>query len=469
MKKLLPIFSVAICCISYFIFSNRATDKIFLSVVLLLALCLVVSFFKLQQSSDFKGFWLKPSNLMVLGLMIVNFQYLVDIVIEYKPIGSYPLEFGNTINVCAIIALMGLAAFILGYHIDMSKKQDNVNVQENFRYTSIPIIILEVVFLVLWIQNVSLIRFFNGESYLDDEGGSVAEYCEAILSAAIFAQAILASYSTSKLTLWQYIKQIPIISILVILCYIALRFVSGDRGPVIYTVLIFMYSYFKASQVKIRLLYCVVAISLASILASLVGMARMDMADGFSGGLYSAVNSYSEEGRFGRKTVINSTEELANSFLCNEIAVNEIQNLNKSYNYGGYQLSYILNTIPYMPSFLRHTLKIDQDRLSSSSYITTSYLGKDPTYGLGTTCIADFYLDMGLIGVFLGMFLTGLLFHRVDRFICFSQTQSLLVSVIMFGYASKAIYIPRSALLMQLQWLLMILIIIIVCKKLKRR
>ena len=230
-----------------------------------------------------------------------------------------------------------------------------------------------------------------------------------------------------------------------------------------------MYSYFKASQVKIRLLYCVVAISLASILASLVGMARMDMADGFSGGLYSAVNSYSEEGRFGRKTVINSTEELANSFLCNEIAVNEIQNLNKSYNYGGYQLSYILNTIPYMPSFLRHTLKIDQDRLSSSSYITTSYLGKDPTYGLGTTCIADFYLDMGLIGVFLGMFLTGLLFHRVDRFICFSQTQSLLVSVIMFGYASKAIYIPRSALLMQLQWLLMILIIIIVCKKLKRR
>lgn len=469
MNRLLPFLCAAVCFGSYFIYGSSTTDKFLISAVLFLALCLVISFFTLQQSSDFRGYWLKPSNLLVLGLIIVNFQYLVDVVLDYKPVGFYPLEFGNTINVCAIIALMGLAAFVCGYHQDMMKYHNKKTKQGTFKYTSFPIILLEVVFLILWIQNVSLVRFFNGESYLDDEGGSVAEYCEGILSAAIFAQAILASYTKSKVTLWQYIKQIPVISIIVIFCYIALRFVSGDRGPVIYTVLIFMYSYFKASQVKIKLLYCILAIASASVVASLVGMARMDMADGFSDGLYSAVSSYSEDGRFGRKTIVHSTEELANSFLCNEVAVNEIQNRNKPYNNGGYQLSYVLNTIPYMPSFLRHTLKINQDRLSSSSYITTSYLGNDPSYGLGTTCIADFYLDLGIFGVFIGMFLTGLLFHRVDRFICFSQSKSILVTVIMFGFASKAIYIPRSALLMQLQWLLMILIIIIVCKKLKRQ
>lgn len=461
---ILPI-TLAFFILLYFISGVGSTNNMLLGLSLVATIIISIVFIYDQQHSIFKDKWIRPSNILFLGLLIVESQLVADVYFGLKKTGEFPLEFENTINLCAILAVVSYVAFLIGYRYGYRhlNKQNSRIKNSSYNIKLLPFVLLQILFLYLWISTVDIVALLTGIEYLENEGGGrVADYYEGLFTMATYAIPISISLNNNGkiMSTKQYLFSFPLLSWVLLIAYLGLRLVSGDRGPVIYTLLIYFYSYIYLTKKNIRLFYVLIMGASAAIIVSLIGIARSDLSNGFSDSFKGAASSYQEGGRFGRKTILPPTEELANSFLCNEIAIDEIYNKDKDFHYGTYQLSYFMNMIPFAPSFLRKTLKIKEKDLSSSNLITTSYLGDDPLYGLGTTSLADFFLDFGVWGVAIGFFVIGLLFVKVDYFIFFSTRISVVTAAAFFSLASKAIYIPRSTLLFQFQELFLLCVLI---------
>ena len=78
---------------------------------------------------------------------------------------------------------------------------------------------------------------------------------------------------------------------------------------------------------------------------------------------------------------------------------------------------------------------------------------------IGTTCIADFYLDGGIIGVLIGMLVMGLFFRKVDSVICLQSCVPVIVLVVSLLFASKCFYVPRSTFLTPIKPIVVVLVI----------
>ena len=87
---------------------------------------------------------------------------------------------------------------------------------------------------------------------------------------------------------------------------------------------------------------------------------------------------------------------------------------------------------------------------SSASFNTWLVYGSNPPpgSGQGTTCIADLYLDFGIIGVVIGMFLFGLLLRYLENVIYGTNTLNMLPLALSFVYLCDAFYISRSSILL---------------------
>ena len=97
---------------------------------------------------------------------------------------------------------------------------------------------------------------------------------------------------------------------------------------------------------------------------------------------------------------------------------------------------------------------------SSGSYITHLIQGDDPRYGNGTTVIADFYLDGGLIFVILGMFIFGYFVRNFDLILLANKKSSFLMYCCAFFFSMNFISTPRSVVLANLKggiWIAVIL------------
>ena len=197
---------------------------------------------------------------------------------------------------------------------------------------------------------------------------------------------------------------------------------------------------------------------------SVLGIARSYKLNlSFEERIVMAIKSFQEYGRFKERkeaTILAATEELSGSFMCNQIAVRAVDR-GEPFHYGKYQVSYILNMIPFLPSTLRDLLGIPETELSSSTVINNYYLGKHSKWALGSSCIADFYLELGLLGVLIGLFVVGMFYKYIDSFLIVDNSSFNIITTTLFIiYSSKAIYIPRSMFLGELKLFLMPIIIL---------
>lgn len=159
-----------------------------------------------------------------------------------------------------------------------------------------------------------------------------------------------------------------------------------------------------------------------------------------------------------KRTISPFTHELAKSVNCNYIAVYDINNNITTYKYGGYNISELLVAVPGMNRVFKTFFDIDLYKFNSNEYLTISCFGKNYLFGLGTTALADFYLDFGILGMILGMFLIGFIYKRVDYYIN-NPVSNILLIICLLKFSSMSIYMPRASLSLILCRIFYILII----------
>lgn len=128
------------------------------------------------------------------------------------------------------------------------------------------------------------------------------------------------------------------------------------------------------------------------------------------------------------------------------------------YLYGYTYLSDIICSIPYGGRLLN-----PPEMYSSTPYFFT-YLGQGPyyTYGEGSEIIADIYVNFGVLGVFILMFLFGLFISTLNNTIKNDKsTYSQLTYFIIFSFV---IYINRANYLVALPSIVITFIVMIAIK-----
>lgn len=441
------------------------TEAVFCLIMVLVG---TVMSFSLQKRSELKGYWLKPSNVLLLGLMIVNFQNIVDYILGLKSLEDFVRP--NCVIKSCYVSALAIIAYLLGLWYRSSIK---VSLTKSLRSnkSSFPehvnttfLVVLQILFFVAWLYTVDFASLIMGLQYGSGTGSSnMFEGLFFQCTIALLTCIAINCHGKNISTMWDFLLQNNIASWICIILYMLVRLVSGDRGPFIYMGFAVFFTYVFATKYRPKLISVIAVLYAFSVMISVVGMARLDAASGtFWERFEDSFNVFSsqESGRFSDRTVFKSTEELAYSIRCNLIAIDEIDNGYQDLHHGKFQLFQVLNMIPFMPSFLTNTLGISPAEMSSDYNITEIYFGDFYISGqTGTTCVADFYLDFGLWGIVFGMFIMGLIFRRVDSVICVRKDMSILIFIIALLFACKCYYIPRSSFISQIKPIIPILLL----------
>src|SRR5690606_32207441 len=115
----------------------------------------------------------------------------------------------------------------------------------------------------------------------------------------------------------------------------------------------------------------------------------------------------------------------------------------EGYRHGLLQLNQILSIVPGAGSVFRELTGLGDSDLRSVDILTEF---QNSSHGLGTTVIADLYLDFSLYGVILFLFFFGYFLRILDIKVSGNSYVSLLSWVCFLIFFGKGIYIGRSSI-----------------------
>ncbi len=134
---------------------------------------------------------------------------------------------------------------------------------------------------------------------------------------------------------------------------------------------------------------------------------------------------------------------------------------NYDYQYGIYQLQQLLGVIPGLAGiFHNYTANGDVKTDGSANFISFLIQGDNPTYGDGTSLIADLYLDFGVIGVLVSMFIFGRFIRAHEHKMFIGEYIPSLAWLAILYFFSKSLYLSRSTLMLEVSDIVLAFLIV---------
>jgi hypothetical protein len=214
---------------------------------------------------------------------------------------------------------------------------------------------------------------------------------------------------------------------------------TGDRGPVITLLLMLVGGYdllFKRLPIFISIVAIVAGVfTLSFISAYRTKDASMTMEERIEKGKQKTKD----------KKFYEVTGDLAASVRIMNYAVMLTPEFS-DYYFGWIQAGRVATSVPLAAKVFRKAIPIQVHQTplgsTSSSIFTYHVLGPDSTIGVGSSILADLYIDFGIVGCFAGMALFGY-FIAWSEFKA-SSTFALFPVVFYLMVVSTSIYWPRS-------------------------
>lgn len=388
--------------------------------------------------------WLRIDVFFLLGFLIVHFQWAImyafsDIIPENPSrVWVNPVY----VNYGIWLSVIGGLSWIFGYSIlKNNKKKRTTHYKFNYNKLLNFTIILFALFLISAGKD-----FFSGGVYKGSGGKAYGEgisaYIQLLFSICIIIVTlfvIIDNQKNYKSNLLKWVWGLNKKYLLIAGGYIFLFLSIGDRdGPLalILTFLILTGSIIR--PFKLRELIFIV--SVGAVIMTLIGLGRNVNSD------RSVIISGYQQMDY--NSAYEPTLELANSVrtLFQSLTTVPVEH---DFFYGKLWLSDLMSPIPFMQAVYLGLTDDNIFELSSTGYITYLVYGNDSTSGEGTTLIADIYLNLGLPGIIILMFLFGLLIKKANiELIVHNNYRWIIIACIL---ASFSIYFGRSSYLIILR------------------
>ena len=371
--------------------------------------------YKEEPISTLKNQYLTVSVIFLIGFLPTCFQYYFMYVFDIVPdlsLGYYLNT--NVVNKSIILSSIGVISYFIGnlHRMKSYVIVNDTNKQPPIRLNSKKIQMCSVIFFIIYFLAMPK-EYFRGNYGNQDLGASVpffADFAQQFFVYFVISSIAIESYKIRKecvkVSVINYCKKFNVIFLITLFLYTVLILMSGDRDHIIYTTGLFIIAYFISNRIQLGLKK-VVLFGVPIVLVMFV-MGLLRNVD-FNASTQEKVEAAVE---------ISDNMNIAVGFaVTNEFAlvVRAQHAIIMHVEHYGHQFLTLLyefaGLIPGMGMVFTTVLGVTQDDIGSTR-IATAEMGSD--HGMGTTCIGDLYLSLGVIGVALFMFFLGYLFRLLE-------------------------------------------------------
>lgn len=446
---------------------NHMDVKMLYFLCSLAGVSLIIFYSKREKYVLLKRQFFKHSNLVILGFIIVHFQYYIDLSLGNIDVDETNIWINSSIILLSFtISLIGLFSFFLGYS-SFKKKLVNHIVRMNTITDTRLLTFFAFIFFILYFVTANKVYFLGNYGDVQGGVGKTATYMSLLMEVFLLASLIQKSINIkvldfTSISFITFIKIFKYDLFFVVLPYLLLVLISGDRGPIITFSLIYLSGYLYITHKRINIIIIGGLLVFGAFAIGVLGQVRKlssEMSFIEKVKIVLTDDEMSESSSFSPKTV-----ELAGSVRSLHTIVNYVPS-NHDFMYGRFQFQQISAAVPFI-SFIYPALfdDLSSKYKGSASFVTWINQGENPLYGEGTTSITDFYVDFGIIGVLIGMFLFGYIIRFMEITMYVSHTNSIFLTILFMVYFSKSIYIARSSVFFELRTVVWVFIVLSVYK-----
>lgn len=416
-------------------------------------------------------------TLFLLAYICVHFQTFTNMMVFDDFVDRFNVYGNIAVNLrTALISLIGLEAYLLGNSITLQKKTLPILNRRKVVIAQGKQLKTKTYFVLFC--SVLIFAYLNGQTYLsgsysqemlNNMSGTMNAYSGILVDILLFSSILfqvysIRDYSSEKLSLLSYFKSFSLLFYVSVVIYLGLVIISGDRGPIITFVLSMAFGYVMISKHRFRWVSLLIIIIFGGLVLSVIGIARADR----TGGAYNLQSNEYVLTILNFNSVFPFTEELAGS---NRTAIWAVESTPGEYPFrnGLFSLNHLLGIVPFSSSILNAVgININGNNHygHSSSFLDWYTQGDNVTAGVGTSTVADIYLDFGVPGIVLVLFIMGLFFSRMDRITANYTPNSipLIVMITCLVFFSNSVYLARSSVLplfRNIVWLYILMLILI--------
>jgi len=397
-----------------------------------------------------KSQYFKISSIFLVGFILVHFQIYLDFVLgNYDKMGVDFFIDKKVVQKSSIISSIALFSFYVGYIIKLNKETPLIKVSIKLYdvYSTKGLVFLAYLLFGLFLFNANW-GYFQGK-YGQEQIGGFADYFQEYLIYAVYGIILLQCRNMAILgkmprSFLEYVNAIGYPLLLLLLIYFPLVILSGDRGPFLQIGIVYLGGYIYVTKKKVKIQYILIFLTLAISLVYVMGLARaltdknsyLDKLKNVSQ-LQMSLSTYN--------SISPSTMELASVVRTMHAAVSYTEK--SGFTYGLFQGFQIIGIVPGLGSVFKVSTGMEGAELRSAEFLTRQILGADMDHGLGTTCVADIYLDFGVFGITIVFLLFGYFLRYLEENSFSQKIPSLFVWIMIFVFLSQAVYIGRSTII----------------------
>jgi len=372
--------------------------------------------------------------LFLISFFFVNFVYPIFLY-PISPIYFSVFKFifnENVITKATALALIGSSSYIVGVSLLAHEKHHSqIKLKNNYKA-------LQFIFSCFVYFMFIILFYFAGTEMITGRFGSSENIPSGLLAffqAGIGVSVILSINKKNKGTILNFIKNFNKPILLILLCYILLFIYIGDREPAMQIILITICC-FSLFVRPIKLKNLIILVLVGMLMLSFIGAARSKNINASDSGVNNFVSRGIGNIQFGSffdigmDLIINNRNLYVGYDYANK----------KGLNYGRSMVRYIFAPIPGMPRLMTDLLfDATPNELSSGRFLTDE---ANASWGLGTNIIADLYMELGLFGVIVFMFLLGYIVMKLHIKAVNNQNYAFIIGYIfLVGFS---VYLPRS-------------------------
>lgn len=439
----------------YFYAPNQLSTEYLVKILLIDCVAISLFLFRNEKNSSLRNQIIRITPLFLLGFIIVHFQIYLDVIdgIYYTFGHDYLFDTSIVCKSC-VLSSIAMISFFIGYTFpfvgvkkDKVSNYNRIKLKENVYV--FPIYILFFVFLFATDP-----RYFMGGYGPVAFGGieltGLSYYSNFYLGLFFLGYIAIRTYNLKYVYnikvrgIMDFFKKFDKKIVIVAIIYFLLILMSGDRGPILQLGVSFLGAFVLLYHKKMSFIKISVFLILGIFVMSFIAYARsLKEVDSFWDKISNANELMGETKR--NASISPATIELASSVRTVHAAVSYTES--NGYSYGAFQGIQIIGIIPGLGLLVSNIFDIELDQYKSVTLLTDAILGNNPTHSVGTSPVADIYLDFGVFGVAILFAFFGVFIRNVELNVFSKTSCSIFIWVIFFLILSKSVYIGRSTII----------------------